>query len=78
MGRMGLVTLILGLGGMLLGGAVLVVSLMLPAMTNGRTSWDEAMMGVIPGALLLFLSFVVTAVGVVVMIIARKKRSQAA
>ena len=78
MSKLGLVTLILGIVGMLLGGGVLLVSLLLPALTNGRTSWDEAMLGIIPGALLLVVSFVVAAVGAVVLIVKRKGRAQPA
>jgi uncharacterized membrane protein YhiD involved in acid resistance len=73
MSKVGLVALILGLLGVLLGGGVLLVSLLLPALTDGRTSWDEAMLGIIPGALLLSVSFVVAVVGLVVMIVKRRK-----
>jgi hypothetical protein len=66
------VALILGLIGMLLGGGVLLVSLLLPVLTDGRTSWEEAMFGIIPGALVLVLSFVVAVVGLVVMIVKRR------
>lgn len=75
MSKVGLGVLILGLLGVLLGGGILLVSLLLPAMTNGRTSWDEAMLGIIPGALLLSLSFVVALVGVVVLIVKRGKKT---
>jgi hypothetical protein len=68
------VALILGLTGMLLGGGVLLVSLLLPVLTDGRTSWEEAMLGIIPGALVLSLSFVFAVVGLVVMIVKRKGR----
>jgi len=71
--KVGLVALILGLIGVLLGGGVLVVSLLLPTLTDGRTSWDEALLGIIPGALLLAVSFVVAVVGLIVMIIKRRK-----
>jgi hypothetical protein len=73
MSKVGLVVLVLGILGVLLGGGVLLVSLLLPALTNGRTSWDEAMLGIIPGALVLLLSLVVAAAGVVVLIVKRKK-----
>ena len=66
--------LILGFTGMLLGGGVLLVSLLLPVLTDGRTSWEEAMLGIIPGALVLSFSFVVAVVGLVVMIVKRKGR----
>jgi hypothetical protein len=75
MGKVGLVALILGLIGVLLGGGVLLVSLLLPALTDGRTSWDEALLGIIPGALLLCVSFVVAAAGLVLMLVKRRKRA---
>jgi hypothetical protein len=67
------VLLILGVLGALLGGGVFLVSLLLPAMTNGRTSWDEALFGIIPGALVLMVSSVLAIVGVVLLIMKRKK-----
>ena len=74
MSKVGLVVLILGLLGALLGGGVLLVSLLLPTLTDGRTSWDEAMLGIIPGAVLLLLSLVVAVAGAVVLILKRGKR----
>jgi hypothetical protein len=50
---LGKIVLVLGILGMLLGGAVLGVSVLLPLLTDGRTSWDEAMFGIIPGAVVL-------------------------
>ena len=76
MSKVGLVVLIVGIVGVLLGGGVLVVSLLLPALTDGRTSWDEAMLGIIPGALLLSISFVVAVAGLVVLIVKRGKKTQ--
>lgn len=76
MGKVGLVVLILGILGVLLGGVVLLVSLLLPGLTDGRTSWDEAMLGIIPGALLLGVSLVVAAAGLVVMLMKRRKQGQ--
>ncbi|HVF45856.1 MAG TPA: hypothetical protein VM936_22705 [Pyrinomonadaceae bacterium] len=70
---MGKVALILGIIGILLGGGVLLVSLLLPALTNGRTSWDEALFGIIPGALMLAGSFVLAVVGLAVLMMKRKK-----
>lgn len=63
--------LILGIIGIVIGGGVLVVSLILPMMSS-HTSWDEAMLGIIPGALLLFLSFILAAVGLIFTL--RKKK----
>lgn len=78
MSKIGLVVLVVGLAGVLLGGSVLLVSLLLPALTDGRTSWDEALLGIIPGALLLSLSFVVAAAGLVVLLVKRRKKAQPA
>ena len=75
MSKLGLGVLILGVIGVLLGGGVLLVSLLLPSLTNGRTSWDEAMFGIVPGALLLVLSFVVALVGLVVLVMKRGKKA---
>ena len=72
MAKVGLVALILGLVGVLLGGGTLLVSLLLPTLTDGRTSWDEALLGIIPGAIVLSLSFVVAVAGLVMMIVARR------
>jgi hypothetical protein len=67
------IALILGIVGIVLGGGVFLVSVLLPPLTNGRTSWEEAMFGIIPGALVLMGSFVVAIVGVVLLIMKRKK-----
>jgi len=66
------IPLIIGILGVLLGGAILIISLLLPPLTNGRTSWEEALLGIIPGALILVLSFVVLVVGVVLLLMKRK------
>jgi len=70
---MGKVALILGVIGMFLGGGVLLVSVLLPPLTDGRTSWDEAMLGIIPGALVLLGSFILAVVGLIVIMMRRKK-----
>jgi hypothetical protein len=77
MSKVGLVVLILGLVGVLLGGGILLVSLLLPVLTDGRTSWDEAMLGIIPGALLLSLSFIVAVAGLIVLLVKRGKQPRA-
>ena len=76
MAKIGLVVLILGLVGVLLGGGTLLVSLLLPALTDGRTSWDEALLGIIPGVIVLTLSFLMAAVGLVLMIAGRRGKSR--
>ena len=77
MAKVALVVLVLGVSGMLLGGGILLVSALLPVLTEGRTSWEEAMLGIIPGALVLSLSFIVAVVGLIVMIATKRKRAQA-
>ena len=73
---LGKILLILGILGMLLGGVVLIISVLLPTLTDGRTSMDEALLGIIPGALVLFLSFIPTVAGVIVLIVKRKGTKQ--
>jgi hypothetical protein len=69
----GKIILILGILGTLLGGAVLLVSLLLPVITDGRTGWDEAMFGVIPGAIVLAGSLMLAIVGLIIVLVKRKK-----
>ena len=73
----GKIVLILGILGILLGGAVLLVSCLLPVLTEGRTSWDEAMFGIIPGAVVLFGAFVIFLVGLIIVVMQRKKKAVA-
>ncbi len=74
MKTVGKIALILGIVGILLGGGVFLVSVLLPILTEGRTSWEEAMLGIIPGALVLCLSFVVAIAGLIVLLMNRKKQ----
>ena len=69
----GKIVLVLGILGMLLGGAVLGVSVLLPLLTDGRTSWDEAMFGIIPGAVVLVGAFFVAVLGLIIVLIKRRK-----
>lgn len=70
----GKIVTIIGILGVLLGAAVLIVSLLLPALTDGRTSWDEALLGIIPGAVVLAISFIIFAFGLIMVLVQRKKR----
>ena len=70
---LGKIVLVLGILGMLLGGAVLGVSVLLPLLTDGRTSWDEAMFGIIPGAVVLVGAFFVAVLGLIIVPIKRRK-----
>jgi len=69
----GKIILILGILGTLLGGAVLLISALLPVITDGRTSWDEAMFGIIPGAVLLAGSLMIAIIGLIIVLVKRKK-----
>lgn len=69
----GKVVMILGIIGVFLGGCIFFISLMLPIVTDGRTSWEEAMFGIVPGALILSLSFIVALIGLVVILVKRKR-----
>ncbi len=55
--------LILGILGIVVGGGVLLVSALLPVLTSGRTSYEEAMLGIIPGVAVLIISFPLAIVG---------------
>ena len=69
----GKIIMVIGILGVLLGGVVLLISLLLPVITDGRTSWDEALLGIIPGAIVLAVSFVIFAGGLIMMLVQRKK-----
>ena len=70
----GKIIMIIGILGVLLGGAVLLISLLLPALTDGRTSWDEALLGIIPGAVVLIGSFIIFVGGLILVLVKRKKK----
>jgi Na+-transporting NADH:ubiquinone oxidoreductase subunit NqrD len=72
----GKIVMIVGLLGVLLGAAVLFISLLLPVVTDGRTSWDEALLGIIPGAFVLTISFIIFVAGLIVVLVQRKKKRQ--
>ena len=69
---MGKIVLILGILGILLGGGIAIVSLLLPQMTR-NVSGDEAMIGVIAGAVVLILSFVPAIIGLILVVVKRNK-----
>jgi hypothetical protein len=69
------IVLVVGILGVLLGSAVTGISVALPLMTDGRTSWDEAVFGIIPGVLVLIFSFFIFLVGLIFVIMNRKKRA---
>ena len=70
----GKIIMVIGILGVLLGGAVLLVSLLLPVITDGRTSWDEALLGIIPGAVVLTISFIIFVAGLIMVLVRRKRK----
>lgn len=67
------IVLIFGILGVLLGLVVTGVSVALPFISNG-VSWDEAAVGIIPGAVVLIFSFFVFLIGLIFVIKNRKKK----
>ena len=68
------IVLVLGILGVLLGFLVTGVSVALPIVNGPHTSWDEAMLGIIPGAFVLVVSFFIFLLGLIFVI---KNRSKA-
>lgn len=68
------IVMILGILGVLLGLAVTGISTALPIVTDGRTSWEEALLGIIPGVLVLLVSFLMFVVGLIFVLKNRKKQ----
>lgn len=73
-----IIVLVLGIIGVLIGLAATAVSAVLPIATDGRTSWEEAMLGIVPGVIVLLFSFFVAVIGLVFVIRNRKKKTAAA
>lgn len=69
------ILLALGILGMVLSGIGLIVSILLPTLTEGRVSSDEALLGIIPSGLIFFLSLVIAAVGLI-LVLTKKKPAQ--
>lgn len=69
---MGKVLLILGILGILLGGAVALISLLLPSMTR-NVSMDEAAIGIIGGGVLLVIAFVPAIIGLILVLVKKKQ-----
>jgi hypothetical protein len=67
--------LVTGILLMILSGIVLLVCLALPSATNNRVNFEEALLGVIPSALVFILALVVTAVSAVLLIKERKNNA---
>ena len=68
------IVLTLGILGVLLGFAVTAISVALPIVNGPHTSWDEAMFGIIPGAVVLVFSLFVFLIGLIFVVKNRKRR----
>ena len=67
--------LVIGILLMGLAGIGFVVCLALPSMTNNRVSFEEAILGLIPSAIVFFLAFLLTVISAVFFFRGRKSRS---
>jgi hypothetical protein len=67
------IVLVLGILGILLGLAVTGISVALPIVNGPRTSWEEAMYGIVPGVFVLIVSFFIFLIGLIFVIKNRKK-----
>jgi len=66
------VFLILGILGILLGIATVIISLLLPQLTR-NVSMSEASIGIVAGAVVLVLSFIPAIIGLILLIVKRNK-----
>ena len=67
------IILAIGILGVLLGLAIALISAALVPLTDGRTSWNEAMLGIIPGIVILVISFFIAVIGLIFVLKGRKK-----
>ncbi len=70
---MKIAVLVLGILGVLLGLIVTGVSLALPSMTNNRVNFEESLIGIVAGVVVLFISLIIAAIGLVLVL--KKKRT---
>lgn len=73
---MKIASLIIGIALMVLSGIAFVVCLLLPAMTNNRVNFQEAMLGLIPAFIVFFLALVMTIVSAILFFKAKKNAAQ--
>lgn len=64
--------LIIGILLMILSGIGFVVCLLLPAMTNNRVNFQEAMLGLVPAAIIFVLSLGLSIISLILVLKARK------
>ncbi|HVF30867.1 MAG TPA: hypothetical protein VNA22_07850 [Pyrinomonadaceae bacterium] len=71
------IVLVVGILGVLLGFTVTAISVALPLVTDGRTSWEEAALGIIPGVVVLLLSLPVALIGLIFVVKNRRTKQPA-
>lgn len=69
------ITLIVGILGLLLGGLILVATLVIQATSNGRVAPDEAIWGYLGGCGCTFFSLIIAVVGLILVMKAQKQIS---
>ena len=69
---MKIAVLVIGILGLLLGLIVTIVSLALPELTSNRVNFNEALPGIIGGVVVLFFSFIIAIVGLILVL--KKKK----
>lgn len=67
------IVLALGIVGVLLGLAGTGASVALPIVTDGKVSWEEAAIGIIPAVLVLVVSLFIFVLGLIFVIKNRKR-----
>jgi hypothetical protein len=67
------IVLIAGASLLLVSLAALVISVLIPIVNAPRTSWDEAMLGIVPSGGCSCLSLMILLVGVVLLVVSRRK-----
>jgi hypothetical protein len=68
--------LVIGILLMILAGIAFLVCLILPSMTNNRVNFEEALLGLIPAALIFFLALVMTIISAIFVLKAKKNAAQ--
>ena len=71
---MRLAVLLVGVVCFLLSTCVVGISASMPIINGPRASWNEAMMGIVPGAICAALSLIIAIVGLILVLLAPQKR----
>ena len=69
---MKIAVLVLGILGIIIGLGITGVSLALPELTSNRVNFGEALIGIIAGAFVLVVSFVIALIGLILVLKSKK------